>query len=123
MTNWFPDEDSDPNLVEHISPIKQLLDIKEIYRKSIIDWNEFYEARMVLMVRTANNTSVINKMPFHEFTSNIKFLNKYIESENKSKNGENPEEQSHTDAMNNMKQQSSNMMKDAKNNFKAPKLK
>lgn len=66
--------------------------IEEIYYKSTIDWNDLYESITVISARTSNNLKSIYKLPYHNFTSLIKYLNKYIEAENKANNDGNNDE-------------------------------
>lgn len=90
--------------------------ILEIYKKSIIDWNDFYESMTVMEVKTGNSHKDIMKMQFYEFMIKIKYLNKYIEAENKSANGESPNEEHEK-----MLQGSKSMFNSATSGFKIPK--
>lgn len=97
--------------------------IIDIYQKSIIDWDDLYQSITVMEVKTSNNTETINRMPFHVFTTKIKYLNKYIEAENKQSEGgeEAPDANS---AFADTQKQAKSLMKNSINpgNLKMPKI-
>lgn len=101
------------NIGKHTNPC--FPNIIEIYEKSIVDWNDLWEAMTVISVKTSNNLKIINKLPYYEFVTLSKYLNKYIESENK-QSGDNT---SAEEQQNNMMEQSSKMMGNAKNMLKS----
>lgn len=95
--------------------------IEEVYSKSIIQWDDYYDMVIMLSVKTSNSFKDIESMEFHKFNSLISSLNKYIEQENKN-NGENGGGNQMDDAKDQMK----NQMSDAKNmmsSMKMPKMK
>lgn len=92
--------------------------IQEIYKKSIINWDDYYESMVVMEVRTSNNFEQIQKMTFAQFTAKIAYLNKYIEAENNAGNA-NGESDEQKKMMDNYK----GMMNSAQSNFKTLKFK
>ena len=104
------------NIGKQVNPVFPT--ISEIYKKSIVDWNDLWEAMTVINVRTSNNLKIINKLPYYEFVTLSKYLNKYIESENKQP-GDNT---SSEEQQNNMMDQSNKMMGNAKNMLKSGNL-
>lgn len=104
------------NIGKQVNPVFPT--ISEIYKKSIVDWNDLWEAMTVINVRTSNNLKIINKLPYYEFVTLSKYLNKYIESENKTP-GDNT---SSEEQQNNMMDQSNKMMGNAKNMLKSGNL-
>lgn len=63
----------------------------EIYKKSKIVYDDYIDECLFLSVRTSNSFEQIEKLPFFKFRALTKSLKKYIELENKNKNGENDE--------------------------------
>lgn len=100
------------NIGKHTNPC--FPNIIEIYKKSIVDWNDLWEAMTVISVKTSNNLKIINKLPYYEFVTLSKYLNKYIEAENKQGGTENAEDQ-----QNSVMNQSNKMMGNAKNMLKS----
>lgn len=112
----------------HKSKNPEFPSITEIYTKSIVDWDELYESMTVMECKTSNNFEIINRLPFYTFRIKAKYLNKYIEAENKNANGgdaENPQETANS-AFENNQRQAKSMLKGTKNQIKpgkAPKIK
>jgi len=95
--------------------------INEIYKRSIIDWNDYYENCIIMTVRTCNSMEAIERMEFHKFNSLLSHLNIYIDKENKAQNGDgtsNPAEDAKTEMAKNMASSKSMM-----SSMKMPKLK
>ena len=95
----------------------------EIYKKSIIDWDDLYESIIVMSANTSNNFDTINKMEFYKFKVLSDKLGKYIEAKNNAEGGgnENTNEQFET-----IQNQSKTMMNNAKQsmgNMKMPDMK
>lgn len=94
-------------------------DLIEIYLKSIVPEDLLYDQFIIMSARTSNNYNIIKDMPFNKFNKLSKALNRYIETENKRENGENPDVQKQSEEM--MSNQR-NMMNQMKSSFKAPKM-
>lgn len=88
--------------------------LQEIYKNSIIDWEDYMDECVILSIKTSNNQEIIENMEFFKFRSLIRSLNKYLEAENKN-NGNNEEG-------GDLMQQSKDMMGNAKNLLKGNKL-
>jgi hypothetical protein len=59
----------------------------EVYTLSKVGWDELYEAITVLSVRTSNSHTQIMDMEFYQFNLLMKYLNIYIDKENKAQEG------------------------------------
>lgn len=95
---------SNPNLPDNI----QLL--FDIFKRSKISLNDYYETCTYISVETCNNQNVIDKMPFWLFNNYLIYLKKILTKKNESDGGGNSE-------MNPQKQYS-NMMGQSKNMYK-----
>ncbi len=94
--------------------------ITQIYQDSKINWDDYYKSVIALSVRTSNNFQIIEDMEFHKFNSLMKYLNIYIEEENKQNNDGNAA----NEKMDDIKAKSNQMLADAKKQqkVKTPKI-
>lgn len=60
----------------------------EVYRASIIGWDSYLEACTIMTVKTSNSMREIEEMEFYKFNLLMKYLDKYIDKENKAQSGD-----------------------------------
>src|ERR1700693_257442 len=92
----------------------------EIYKASIIEHDGYYRALTTMSVKTSNSFEQIERMEFYKFNLTMKYLNIYIDEENKRENTGSKDAENQQD---DLKQQSAKQLAKARRDQqKAPKL-